>query len=94
MYNAGNPKLVLCDNLEGWRREGCGRGIQEGGVHMYAYDWFMLMYGRSYHNIMKLTILQLKYFLIGLHMANHVQVLAQQGKENCFIGRERKLGGQ
>ena len=51
MYNAGNPNLVLCDNLEGWRKEGCGRGIQEGGVHMYVYGWFMLMYGKNHHNI-------------------------------------------
>ena len=35
LYNrlyAGNPKLVLCDNLEGWGGEGGGRGIQEGGI--------------------------------------------------------------
>ena len=28
---AGNPKLMLCDNLEGWDREGGGREVQEGG---------------------------------------------------------------
>ena len=38
MHDAGHPKPVLCENLEGWggaggRREGSGwRG------HMYAYD--------------------------------------------------------
>ena len=31
MYDAGNPKLVLCDNLEGWGEEGGDRGNQEGG---------------------------------------------------------------
>ena len=31
MYDAGNPKLVLCDNLEQWGGEGVGRGVQEGG---------------------------------------------------------------
>ena len=31
IYNAGNPKLVLCDNLKGWSGEGGGRGVQEGG---------------------------------------------------------------
>ena len=32
MYDAGNPKLVLCDNLrDGVRRE-VGGGVQEGGV--------------------------------------------------------------
>ena len=25
MYDAGNPKQVLCDNLEGWGGEGGGR---------------------------------------------------------------------
>ena len=27
LYNVGNPKLVLCDNLERWDREGGGREI-------------------------------------------------------------------
>ena len=31
MYDAGNPKLVLCDNLQGWDREGGARSVQEGG---------------------------------------------------------------
>ena len=32
MYDAGNPKLVLCDNLrDGVRRE-VGGGVQKGGV--------------------------------------------------------------
>ena len=33
LYDAGNPKLVLCDNLEGWNGEGGGR---EG---TYAFLW-------------------------------------------------------
>ena len=32
LYDAGNPKLVLCDNLEGWNGEGGGREVQEGGA--------------------------------------------------------------
>ena len=28
---AGNPKLMLCDNLEGWDREAGGREVQEVG---------------------------------------------------------------
>ena len=28
---AENPKLVLCDNLEGWNGEGGGKEAQEGG---------------------------------------------------------------
>ena len=31
MYDAGNPKLVLCDNLEVWDVEGGGGGVQNGG---------------------------------------------------------------
>ena len=31
MYDAGNPELVFCDNLEGGGGEGCSRGVQEGG---------------------------------------------------------------
>ena len=31
LYDAWNPKLVLCDNLEGWNGEGGGREVQEGG---------------------------------------------------------------
>ena len=26
MYDAGNPKLVICDNLEGWGGERGGKG--------------------------------------------------------------------
>ena len=29
MYDTGNPKPAFCDNLEGWDREGGGRGVQE-----------------------------------------------------------------
>ena len=32
MYDRGNPKPVLCDNLEGWEGEGGRREAQEGGV--------------------------------------------------------------
>ena len=31
MYDTGNPKPGLCDNLEGWDGEGGGREVQEGG---------------------------------------------------------------
>ena len=30
MYDAGNLKQVLCDNLEEWYRKGSGREFQEG----------------------------------------------------------------
>ena len=34
----------------GW--EGCGREIQDG-EHMYTHGWFMSMYGKNYHSIVK-----------------------------------------
>ena len=30
LYDSGNPKLVLCDILEGWDGEESERGLQEG----------------------------------------------------------------
>ena len=38
LCDAGSSKLVLCDNLEGWDREGGGRKFQEGRdrcIHMW-----------------------------------------------------------
>ena len=34
MYEAGHPKLVYCDNLEGQGGEGGGRGVQDGSIPM------------------------------------------------------------
>ena len=31
MYDAGRPKPVLRDSLEGWGGDGGGRGVQDGG---------------------------------------------------------------
>ena len=46
-------KPGLCNNLEGWDREGdsTGRG------RIYTYDWFMLMFGRNQQN----SIIQLSF---------------------------------
>ena len=30
LYDSGNSKLVLCNNLEGWDGEECGTEVQEG----------------------------------------------------------------
>ena len=44
--------LVLYYNLEEWDRVGVeGRFKRKG--HMYAYGWFLLMYGRTQYNIVK-----------------------------------------
>ena len=31
LYDARNPKSVICDNLGGWDGEGGGKEVQEGG---------------------------------------------------------------
>ena len=39
MYDTGNPKLMLCDNLEEWGGEEGGREVQEGeGTHIPMAD--------------------------------------------------------
>ena len=37
MSEAGHPKPVLWDNLEGWSGEGGGRGVQDGGSHVHLW---------------------------------------------------------
>ena len=32
MHEAGHPKLVLCDSMEGWGGEGWGRGFRVKGI--------------------------------------------------------------
>ena len=46
MHEAGHPKLVPCDNLEGKGGEGGRSNIQDWG-HMYIYGQFMLMYSKN-----------------------------------------------
>ena len=52
MCDKGNPKPVLCDDLNCWdgEEEEVG-GETEGRWHRYAYGQFMLMYGRDHHSI-------------------------------------------
>ena len=38
--------LVHWDDPEGWFREGCGRGVQDG-EHVYTRGGFMLKYGKT-----------------------------------------------
>ena len=37
MHEAGHSKLVLWDNSEGWGEEGGGKGVQDGGTHVYLW---------------------------------------------------------
>ena len=52
MRETGHSKPVHWDNPVGWDGEGGGRGVQDGG-HMYTHGWFMSMYGKNHHNIVK-----------------------------------------
>ena len=45
-------KPGLCDNLEMWDGVGGGKEVQDGG-DTYICGWFMLIYGRNQHNIVK-----------------------------------------
>ena len=53
MRKINSGKSVLCGNLEEWDGVGGGREVRGVGGHTYTYGWFMLMYGRSQHNIAK-----------------------------------------
>ena len=52
MHEKGCSGLVHWDDPEGWDEEGGGRGIQDG-EHMYTHGWFMSMYDKNHHNIVK-----------------------------------------
>ena len=52
MHETGCSKLVHWDDAEGWDGEGGGREGQDG-ENMYIHGWFMWMYGKNYHNIVK-----------------------------------------
>ena len=45
--DAGIPKLVFCDHLEGWEGQEGGRGIKEGGNICIPTANFMLMYAKT-----------------------------------------------
>ena len=46
MHDTGCLGLVHWDGPEGWYGEGGGKRVQDG-EHVYAYDRFMLIYGRT-----------------------------------------------
>ena len=52
MHDTGHSKLVHWDNPEGRDGEGGGRGSRDGG-HMHTRGWFMSVYGKNHHNIVK-----------------------------------------
>ena len=52
MHETWCSGLVQWDDSEGWDGEEGRRGLQDG-EHMYTHGWFMSMYGKNYHNILK-----------------------------------------
>ena len=52
MHETGHLKPVHWGNPERWDGEGDGMGVQDGG-HLYTHGWFMSMYGKNHHNIVK-----------------------------------------
>ena len=53
MHETGHSKPVHWDNSEEWNGEVGGKGVRGGGGHMYTRGWFMSMYGKNHHNIVK-----------------------------------------
>jgi len=52
MHETGHSGPVHWDDPEGWDGKGGGREGQDG-EHMCTHGWFMSMYGRNHHNIVK-----------------------------------------
>ena len=52
MHETGCSGLVHWDDPEGWDGEGGGKEGQDV-EHMYTHGWFMWMYGKTHHNIVK-----------------------------------------
>ena len=64
MYDTGNPKPVLWDNLQEWGREGGGRGGSKGRGYTYTYGRFMTIYGKNHKNIIIILQLKIKSYVI------------------------------
>ena len=50
MHDTGCSGLVHWDDPEGWHREGGGRGVQDGGVHL---RWIHVDVWQNQYNIVK-----------------------------------------
>ena len=59
LCDPGNPKPILCDNLEGWDGGGGGREVQEGGTYIYLWLIHAEVWQKPPHYC-KVIILQLK----------------------------------
>ena len=52
MHETGCSGLVHWDDPERWDGEGNWRGVHNW-EHMYTHGWFMSMYDKNHHNIVK-----------------------------------------
>ena len=52
MHETGHAKPVHWDTPDGWDGEGGEKKFHDGG-HVYTHGWFMSMYGKNHHNIVK-----------------------------------------
>ena len=52
MHEMGDSEQVHWDNPEGWDGEEGGRVVQDGR-HMYTHGWFMSVYDKNHHKIVK-----------------------------------------
>ena len=52
MHETGCSELVHWYDPEGWDGEVGESGVRDGG-HMYTHGWFMSMYGKNHHYIVK-----------------------------------------
>ena len=52
MHETGCSGPVHWNDPEGWDGEGGGRGVQDG-EHICTHGWFIWMYGKNHHSIVK-----------------------------------------
>ena len=52
MHEAGHPRPVLWDNVEGGGGEGGGRGLQDGETHVYLWQIHVNVW-QNHHNVVK-----------------------------------------
>ena len=53
LHDTGSSNLVLRDILETWEWGGRWEKASRGRLCIYTYVWFMLIYGRNQHSIVK-----------------------------------------
>ena len=59
MYDTGNPKSLLCDNLEGWDGREVGGGFKRVGTYVYLMPIHVDVWQKSSQSC-KVIILEFK----------------------------------